>query len=355
MMVAFAMDSASPVLWWQERVARALAGRCERLLVLTEQLGRATLPANAAVRVVPRWMQRAPARLAGAKRLMTPAVAAWCRREAVTVCLVHMAAEWVPQLHLSLDRLGIPIVLWYAHGTVTPALRRAHTHAVRVLTSTAEGFRIPSDKVSVIGQGIDTERFPLRGTPPDPRDVIVVGRVSPRKRIHVAIEAFAEARRVGTDLRLRIVGPTLNRTDRRYARDLADQADRLGVARSITFEGPRAVDDLAGLYQTALGLLSLSETGSLDKAPLEALASGCPVLVAGEAFRTLLRGLPAAHLEDDRPGAIARRLVELAAGWRAWDPGMLRGIVVGRHDLDHYLDQVMSALEMASRLKGRER
>lgn len=345
LMVTYAMDSESPVLWWQDRVARAVASRCDRLLVLTEALGVSTAPANVQVRVVPRWRQRLPARPLGAKGLMARGVARWCEAEGVTVCLVHMAAEWVPRLAPWLSRLGIPIVLWYAHGTVGRSVRRAHDAATRVVTSSREGFPLPSAKLRVIGQGIDVERFGLRDRPAAPRDVVVVGRLSARKRIDLAIQAFAEAARRLPDLRLRVVGPVLNRADRRYVASLHSLVRTLHLGERVRFEGPRAPGTLAGVYQAALVHLSVSLTGSLDKAVLEALSTGCPVLVSGEAFREVLAEMPTLWLENDTPAAIGERIEELYRHWGRYHPMALRSLVVGRHDLDRHVEKLVRELE----------
>lgn len=347
LMVTYAMDSESPVLWWQDRVARAVASRCERLLVLTEALGVSAQPANVQVRVVPRWRQRLPARPLGAKGLMARGVARWCEAEGVTVCFVHMAAEWAPRLAPWLRRLGIPIVLWYAHGTAGPTVRRAHDAATRVITSSREGFPLPSAKVRVIGQGIDVERFGLRDRPLAPRDVVVVGRLSARKRINLAIQAFAEAARRRADLRLRLVGPVLNRADRRYVESLHGLVRQLHLEHRVSFEGPRSPATLASVFQTALVHLSVSLTGSLDKAVLEALSTGCPVLASGEPFRELLAEVPSLWLENDAPAAIGQRIEQLHQNWRRYDPMALRSLVVGRHDLDRHVEALVRELEGA--------
>ena len=57
------------------------------------------------------------------------------------------------------------MVLWYAHTSVTPTLRLAHALADRCLTSTPAGFRIPSEKLFVVGQGIDLDQFRHRRAP----------------------------------------------------------------------------------------------------------------------------------------------------------------------------------------------
>ena len=52
-----------------------------------------------------------------------------------------------------------PIVLWWAHGAAHWDLKIAEKLVDRVVTSSEHGFRIPSRKVRIIGQGIPTDVF----------------------------------------------------------------------------------------------------------------------------------------------------------------------------------------------------
>jgi glycosyltransferase involved in cell wall biosynthesis len=349
-MVAFAMDPDSPVHWWQARLAVALAERCERVVVLAERAAAGPWPANLFVHTVPLWMQRLPARPFGAKWLMLPAISRWCGRHRFDACLVHMAAEWAYRLRPCLARVGVPIALWYAHGAVSRRLRRAHAAADRVLTSTAEGFRLPSRKVSVIGQGVDTELFPLRPAPHAPRDLLVVGRLSPVKRVDLAIETMAELdRRERSGLCLRVIGAAGSRADRRYEEALRARVAQLDLGDRVGFEGARTARAVAEAHRSALVHLHLSRTGSLDKAPLEALSSGCPVLTTSQTFFPLLADFPELRVIGDEPGALAAQIRRVDRDWRAIAPRALRELIVGRHDLPRYVDRVMDELTAMAR------
>jgi len=344
LVVNFAMDRASPVLAWQQAVARALARRAARVVVLTEQLGAYEPAPNLEVHAVPRAFCRAPLRLAGAKWWLVPAVASWCRRARVDACFLHMNHEWACRLWPVLRAAGVPMLLWYAHGTVRWRLRVSHGLVDAVVTSSPEGFRIPSRKVTVIGQAIDTEVFRLQPPPGPPPEIVVVGRVAPRKDLGRVLDAFAAlaALRPEVPFRLRVVGPT-RRADAAYARACREQARALGVADRVIWAGALRTEETAALYARAFLQLSLSRTGSMDKTILEALACGRPVLTSNEAVRRLLRAHPRLLLTDEPPAAIARRLADLYARPVA-APEDLRALVVGHHDLAGYADRVLATL-----------
>ena len=90
----------------------------------------------------------------------------------------------------------------------------------------------------------------------------------------------------------------------------------------------------------------------MDKTVLEALACGCPALTSNEAFRELLAGYPEFLLHDPRPVAIADAVLDLHRRRDAYDRAALRRLVVGRHDLDGYVEKVRANLEELSRRRG---
>jgi glycosyltransferase involved in cell wall biosynthesis len=344
LVVNFEMDERSPVLAWQQAVARALAERCAHVTVLTEHAGAYEGAPNLDVRAVPRSLCRRPLGGLGAKWLAALPIASLARRGEIDACFVHMNHEWVARLWPFLAPRGVPIAFWYAHGSVGWRLRLSHRLADRVVTSSPEGFRLGSAKAVVVGQAIDVGLHrPLR--PADRRDdVLYVGRIAPRKRVDLVVDAFAALRELCPErpLRLRLVGPVL-RGDRDYAARLRARIAAHRLEDRVAWTGALDARELPALYRSAFAHLNVSRTGSMDKTVLEALACGCPVLTGNEAFRDLLRGHPELLLDDDRPVAIARRLLELRerGGPTA---AALRGLVVGRHDLDGYADRILAEL-----------
>lgn len=355
LLVNFAMDRRSPVLAWQARIALELARRCERVVVLTERLGEHEPHQRLAVHAVPRWLSRPPLRWLRLRWGVALPVARWCREQAIDVCFVHMAASWTYRLWPALRPAGVPIVLWYAHGTVTARLRLAHAAADRVVTSSPEGFRLPSRKLAVIGQAIDTELFTLQ-EPLGARDeVVYVGRITPRKRVDLVLESFAAACALAPEapLRLRLVGPTLSRADRAHERALRARTRALGIASRVEWVGALPVAETAALYRRAFVHLSLSETGSMDKTVLEALACGCPVVTTNPALRGLLASHPGLIVDAPDPAAVARALVAVRRRAEAYPGPAMRALVVGRHDLATHVDRLLA--ELASVAKSAPR
>jgi glycosyltransferase involved in cell wall biosynthesis len=346
LLINFVMDRKSPVLAWQHSVALRLAAKCERLVVLTERIGDCDLPDNVEVHRVPRILT-SPLRILGARWLMNIPVWRWCAREKFDAVFVHMSADWAYRLAPCWRQFGIPVLLWYAHGTVTNRLRKSHEQAACVVTSTPEGFRIPSSKVRVIGQGIDTDLFTPPASRTDSATIVAVGRVSRRKSVDLMLETLAWLKTNAPQhpFNLRIIGPTLTRDDRTYAAELADTVKRRGdLASRVTFEGPRAMSELPAVYGSAFLHLNLSQTGSMDKTILESLACGCPTLTANEAVFPLLEGFPQLIVRDRTPEAIGAQICDAYERRRAIRSTDLRRLVTDRHDLSAYSERVCSIL-----------
>lgn len=344
--VNFAMDEDSPVLAWQAAVVLRLASVCERVVVLTERIGRYAPLANLEVHRLSHRPWRIPYRLGGVLLLPWRWYGLLYSRR-IDACFIHMNHRWAYRLYPALKLRRIPILLWYAHGTVTPSLRWALACADRVVTSTPEGFRIASPKARVIGQGIDTALFQIPPFAPARRDLVYVGRISRRKRIDVLLHAVAELNRLAPrhGLRLRLVGPLLTPDDRVYRQELDTQCAALNLGDDVEFLGELPPRQLPALYATACLHVNASQTGSMDKAVLEALACGCPVVTTNIAFASFFRERPEFYLNRQNPRAFAERIMSITGNLANYDPGALRRMIESRHDLASFTAKILTNLK----------
>ena len=351
LVINFTLDRQSPVLAWQASVAVELSRRVASVHVITEWLGDFEAGERLTFDAIPHRPFGVPRRL-GSLWLMLPRVVAAIERFRPDACFVHMAHQWCYRIGPYLRARGVPVLLWYAHGSVPWHLNLATTFASRVVTSTPEGFRIDTPKKRVIGQAIDTGLFVI---PPDRaprRELVTVGRVSRRKRVMLLVEMMsAIVRRPGlASARLVIVGPKLTADDHAYRAELDARITELGLSGNVAFTGPMAQAETALLYRTAALHLNVSETGSMDKTVMEALACGCPVLTSNEAFFSELADWPQMLMRDPTSEGLAERVAAVLDGASAQNASAqnaerLRNIVRGRHDLDGYADRIVAELE----------
>lgn len=345
LVINFTMDRNSPVLAWQAAVAAELADRVEAVHVFTEWLGAFEAPPRLTVQAMPHRPLGIPRRL-GAAWLMVPRLAAAITEFRPDVCFVHMAHEWCYRIGPFLRARGIPILLWYAHGSVPWKLHVSTRLATRIITSTPEGFRLDTPKKRVIGQAIDTQMFDISADRRPGGEIVSVGRVSRRKNVALLIEAMAEVvRRPGhAAARLKIVGPELTLDDKSYRQELEVLVERLGIGPNVELAGPLTQAGTAALYRSAVLHVNVSGTGSMDKTVMEALAAGCPVLTCNEAFRETLTAFPDMFIRAPTPQELAQRIVDRLDA-AAVDPLSLRALVRGRHDLEGYANRLVAELQ----------
>lgn len=216
-----------------------------------------------------------------------------CLSGEVDAVLAHMAPVFAVAAAPLARLTGRPLFLWYAHGHVSPMLRLAHRLVDGIGTSTPEGFRIPSRKVTITGQGIDTERFsPALSRAGGPPTVLSVGRFSPIKDYPTLLDGFARlpSSRVGTvEPTLTLLGGTHSQAEVQHFEMLRARADELGIAERVRFLPGLPYAQIADQYRRATLFATASRTGSLDKAVLEAASCGVLPLVCNEAFRGFLR------------------------------------------------------------------
>lgn len=178
-----------------------------------------------------------------------------------------------------------------------PALEAVICNSHMVRHEIAERFAIANDKLVLVRNGVDLERFhpaardlhrePMRAAldvPPAARVLLLVGSGFERKGVRVALDAM----RGLDDAVLVVVGSD------KHARDYRDAATHVGVAGQVRFVG--AVVDPLPYYAMADLFVLPTLYDPFPNAALEALACGLP-LVTTEACG-------AAELVDQRFGRI---------------------------------------------------
>ncbi len=296
---------------WVDALARH--PRVERVEVLCLERGEVDLPGN--VRVQSMGKERGDGRL---REFLTAqrAIAGTIRQ--VDVVFAHMMPRYALIAAPWAKLFGRPLVLWYTHREAGRELRWAHRLVDRVVTASPESFTLPSRKVTVIGHGIDMTRFRPGQRQPDAgggRLIAAVGRLSPIKHYEALIDALAAlvARPGFDDVRVEIAGGTTPEQPG-YDATLHARAHQMGIEDRVALLGALPPDEVPALLARACVSANLCPTGGLDKAVIESMAGGTPVVVHNRTYLPLL-GDDAALLwaETLDAGQIADRLAALLA------------------------------------------
>jgi teichuronic acid biosynthesis glycosyltransferase TuaC len=182
----------------------------------------------------------------------------------------------------------------------------------------------PSEKVTVIGNGVDLERFhavdrtEARRNLEIPQDALVavaVGALIPRKGFHFLIPAVASIAERFPKLRLYIVG----KGDQAELKALAQSQ---GLADRVVFAGSRPNEELNLWYSAADVSCLVSSREGWPNVVLESLACGTPVLATG------LWGVPEILVSPEFGIMVQQHIGEIAEGLsrtltRPWDRNLI--------------------------------
>ncbi len=275
-------------------------------------------------------------------------------RKQYDAVFVHMNPEYVVLGGIFWKLLGKTVTLWYAHKSVPWFLRVAHLFTDIVFTSTKSGFRLPSAKVKVIGQGIDTEKFNTDHRPQNTRSekfrIVTVGRSDAAKDVEPVTYAHEKVcRDVHFPIEVAIIGPTSITSDEAYLAELKKKVSQKGLSDVISFLPPVANSELPETLSRYDLFVNMGQTGSLDKAVPEAMAVGMPILTCNEAFKEVLgpftEDLMYPKGDSEALASKIKRILGLSEEERQTLGGALRDIVIRDHSLKSFVSKIITAIK----------
>jgi alpha-1,6-mannosyltransferase len=200
-------------------------------------------------------------------------------------------ARGVPSVMVSHENLGALVDMFVPRGlprrTITDRLNaataRAYDQIVCTTAFAAEEFRrLGAANVARVPLGVDLDRFTPENNAPSlraqlagPRELLLVhcGRLSAEKRVERSVDALAALRSQGVPAVLAIAGDGPRR----------GALERRAAGLPVRFLGfVRDPDLVASLLATADVALAPGPLETFGLAALEALASGTPVVAAGD-------------------------------------------------------------------------
>ena len=336
-----------------------LAKRVDKLIVITHEAGVLPEVPNAQIHSIGREQGYSRPR-----RLLRFYWLLWhvLRSEKIDACFVHMVPLFSVLAAPLLKSRCIPIIQWYTHGATPKMLRVALKSVDKIVTASEASFRLPSDKVIVTGHGIDTRHFRppiLNSRQPRPFTVLSIGRISPVKRYEVLLEAMAQVRRKLPECRLILVGAPRDATGKRYLVHLQNLVRTLELQPCIEFIGglPRA--QILTWYWQGDVFVNLSDTDSLDKAALEAMSCGIPLITSNTALKAILSDRPSELLIPKGNADALAASIHTTSRWpakrRQRVGADLREIVVRNHDLERLMDRLVNLLQRQDLTAGSAR
>jgi glycogen(starch) synthase len=205
---------------------------------------------------------------------------------------------------------GMPAAIHSVEWWLTYQAKEVIACSKFMVREVVDGFELPSEKVNLVPNGVDTDQWLLpSGTVAPTREPLVVawGRIQYEKGFQVL------ARAIGS-LRLRVPGIRCVIAGRgSYLAELQTQIDVEGVSDLVQLAGFVPDDELRSLLQRAGCVVIPSLYEPFGIVALEGMAAGAPTIVARTGgLAEIVEGTDAALLfEPGNPAGLADRIQQV--------------------------------------------
>jgi glycosyltransferase involved in cell wall biosynthesis len=218
-----------------------------------------------------------------------------------------------------------------------PLLTRALQRADRVfavsdsLRQVALGLGVPPERVRVVGNGVDLERFTpvdrtqaraALGLPESAPVLVSVGGLCERKGFHRVIACLPALHAQGTPAHLLVVGGPSPEGD--MTAELQAQVQALGLSQHVHFTGPVPPSDLHRVLSAADVFVLATRNEGWANVFLEAMACGLPVITTAVGGNAEVVCRPELGTLVPFGDAAALTAAMQAALGHAWDPVVIR-------------------------------
>ena len=251
----------------------------------------------------------------------------------------HMCPEYVLGAGLLPKVFEKKTLLWYAHKSASWRLKFAEKLVNKIFTPSKESFRLDSKKVEITGHGIDIDKFKYQVSNIKHADsgfkIISVGRVAKVKNLHLFIEVAEILKNKKYDFHIKIAGAPILETDREYFKKIKEKIKEKNLDDIIKFVGPISSKEIIYFYQSGDLFVNLSDTGSIDKAIVEAMSCGLKILTSNDAFKNILKE---ENITDKNPENISNKIISLE---KSASDLSLRGYAVKNHNLDSLIIKII--------------
>ena len=254
---------------------------------------------------------------------------------------IHMAHYFVPIVYPFALLNKQQIVMWKTHTSKSFLVRVSTLLSNTIFSASPSSFPINTPKLISIGHGIDaTNHFTFkRNCRGRLKNIVTVGRISRVKNTHLIVKSFLYLKR--KDLFLYIVGDVLVESDNDYLVSIRSNIPK-EFEQNIIFVGKVKFEKMPQLYRDMDLAVNLGD-GGLDKAILEPMAMGIPVITSNESAKELFKCLQnnGVYLLDHK-NDLTDRLNEVVRNNINFSRIELREEIIKNHSLNKLAKRIVS-------------
>lgn len=322
-------NPSDPILGFFHRWMLAFASRVDHLTVIAQESVDPRLPANVTLRSLGK-----EDRLSLWRQVIRFWWLLWAESGQYDCVLVHMTPVWVILGWPVWVLLRKRVYLWYEIRRGSWRLTLALLLSRKVFSATPQGLPAPHRKQVVTGHGIDTDLFRFDSTRREAGRIVAVGRITRSKRYDQILRAFAA---LPPACRLFIAGGVMTQADEGEWERLQALIVNLHLAGRVAVHWVEPADMPSFLARADVMLHAC--VGGLDKAVLESMACGCPVVSSSGAAQEILPNICRATPET--LGEAARSVLALPEQERRMLSEEVRKKIVEGHSLPGLIERLV--------------
>lgn len=243
-------------------------------------------------------------------------VSIWAHRRSIPTVVSANGCIYAYRYMPSFPR--IKRLLYQLHDSFISSPIKETTMALAVSRAEAkhyQEFGVPSEKIRIVPNGVDLEKFSPRGSKnspgpdvnPEPDSIGYVGRLDPIKGLLTLLNAFETISQETSGCKLMLVGPDFG-----MKRTLMSEVERRKI-NGVTFAGPVSHEQLPDLYRGLDVVVTPSSFEIFGMSTLEALACGKPVVASrvGGLCDLIQEGYNGYLVSSQDDAALANRVIYL--------------------------------------------
>src|SRR3989344_506096 len=337
------VDKDDDVLGIYHQWIEELAVKIEKLIVVCLYRGRVELPSN--VRVDSLGKEKSANRFL---YLIKFYFYIWKLRREYDAVFVHMNSEYILLGGCFWKLFRKKIFLWYNHPLGSWRVRLAAKFCQKIFHTSPFAFAARFKNSKIMPVGIDTKLFKkdLAGKKRN-NSLLYLGRISPIKNLDCLIEAVKILDEQGIDFRLSIIGSPARLGDQGYEMKIKQMAESLSRKGKIIFAPSIANRVTPDIYNAHAMAINLTDTGSFDKAILEAMACEALVVVSNKALQGVLP--PELIFQEKNSCDLASKLLvilKMSQDKKEKYGRQFRNYVVKNHELKVLMDKLLPEISI---------